>query len=113
MNPLNRQARGILGIKQNGAEIVVGRVEYLAPGKFVPPPLPIAVENAITVDLDVLSTPFPKHEAVLEGVTERIGLPVGRVIGELDLAVELDVNIVQEGQVEGFANDKCLTLWKE
>jgi len=49
----------------------------------------------------------------LEGVTERIGLPEWRVVGELDLAVELDVNIVQECQVKGPPNDKRLALWKE
>lgn len=113
MDPLNRQSRGILGIKQNGSEIVVAWVEDLTPCKFIPPPLAIAVENAITIDLDVFAAPFPEHEAVLEGMTERIGLPVWCVVGELDLAVEFDMDIVQEGQVKGFANDKCLTLWQE
>jgi hypothetical protein len=38
-------------------------------------------------------------------VVEGILLPKGRVVGELDLAVELDMDVVEKRQVQGLAND--------
>ena len=87
MYPLYIQPSGILGVEQDGTQVRVGRIENLEPRELVPPALAIAVDDAITKDPDVLAAPFPKHDTVLERMTERLGLPVRRVVGELDLAI--------------------------
>lgn len=49
------------------------------------PRLPVAVECTLAEDLDVLATPDPKGDGLLEGVIKVILLPVFNVISELSL----------------------------
>jgi len=99
MDPLDIQVGRILGIKQDGPQVVVVRRQDLEPRELVPPPLTIAVQRPVAKDLNVLATPFPEHDAVLEGVMKGILLPKGRVVGKLDLAVELDLDVVEKRQI--------------
>lgn len=105
MDALDIQVGRVLGVKQDGPQVLVVRRQDLEPRELVPPPLTVAVQRAVAKDLDVLAAPFPEHDAVLEGVAEGILLPKGRVVGELDLAVELDMDVVEERQVQRLANN--------
>lgn len=110
MNTLDLDTGSVLGIEQDRTQVRVAGVENLRTSEFVPPPLTVAIENAVAVDLDVFTTPFPKHEAVLEGMGKGVLLPIGRVVCELDFALEVDMNVVEEGQVERLANNKGFVL---
>lgn len=113
VDALKSQAGSVLSIEQDGPQILVGGIEDLQAGELVPPPLAIAVEHAAAVDLDVLAAPLPEHQAVLEGVVEGIGLPVRGVVGEFDFAIQLDVDVVQEGQVQRLADHEGFALGEE
>lgn len=123
---LHRQASRVLGVEQDRTQVSVVRVknpsncqqfrtpsEYnagdlLKTGELVPPPLAIAVENTLSVQLHLVATPLPEHDGILERVGEGILLPVGSVVGELDLTLPVNVHIVQPGQVERLADDEGL-----
>lgn len=49
------------------------------------PRLPVAVQCTLAEDLNVLPTPDPKGDRLLEGVVKVILLPVFNVVGELSL----------------------------
>lgn len=51
----------------------------------VVPSLPVAVQCTLAEDLDVLATPDPEGDGLLEGVVKVILLPVFNVVGELSL----------------------------
>lgn len=55
-------------------------------GKFIVPLLAIAIQSAVTEDLDILTTPDPKGDGLLKVIVEVIGLPVIDVIGELSVS---------------------------
>lgn len=46
----------------------------------------------------------------LERMSEGILLPVSSVIGKLNLTIQMDVNIVQEGKIQRLSNDISVTL---
>lgn len=48
----------------------------------------------------------------LERVLESIRLPIRGIVGELDLALEMDMNIVQPRQVQRLANHVSVALGK-
>ena len=52
------------------------------------PDLSIAVEHAAAVDIDVLAAELEEGGGVLEDLTETVGLPVVRVVGKLDVALD-------------------------
>lgn len=110
VNTLELETGSVLGVEQNRAQVRVAGIEDLQAGELIPPPLTVAVENSAAVDLDVLAAPFPKHEAVLEWVGKGVFLPVGRIVGELDLALEVDLDVVEEGQIERLSDDEGLAL---
>lgn len=113
MDALHGKPRGILGIEQDRTEVSVLAIENLTTAKLVPPPLAVTVESTSSVNLDILSTPLPEHDGVLERMVEGIILPVLGVVGELDLSVKTDMDVVQEGQVQRLANDILLALGEQ
>ena len=65
VNSLNIQTGGVLGVEENGTEVLVRLVQNLFTGKLVPPSLTVSVQHSVTVDLDVLASPLPEHDRVL------------------------------------------------
>lgn len=45
--------------------------------------LPLALNDAGAVDLDIGSSPFPEHDGFLEGMVPGVLLPILDVVGEL------------------------------
>ena len=98
--------------------------QNLLSSKLIIPFLPIAVQHTTPEDLDVLTTPAPEGDGLLEVVVEVVGLPVGDVVCELsgsnnisimfhkplpkkvkggiylNLPFKLHLNIIQEGQIQ-------------
>lgn len=112
VNALHAEVCGILRIEQDRSEVLVIRVQNLQTGELVPPPLAVPIENSLAVDGNVVTSPLPEHERVLEGMRERIGLPVWRVVGELHFAIPVHVDVVEEGQVKRLAEYEDLVLGK-
>lgn len=110
VDALHGKVGRVLGVEEDRPQVVVVRVEDFEPCELVPPSLAISVEHAVAIDLDVLAAPLPEHDRVLERVRERVGLPVRRVVGEPDLAVPLDLHVVQEGQIERLSDQVQLVL---
>jgi hypothetical protein len=44
----------------------------------------LAFDHTPAIDLDVVATPFPEHDRLLEGVIPGVLLPVLDIIGELN-----------------------------
>lgn len=76
----------------------------------------VAVESSSAVDVDIVSSKLEERSHILEDEFERIGLPVGCVVSELDVALNIyrvlvvsaakleikghtDINMFQESQV--------------
>lgn len=112
MNALHGKPCCILSIEQDRPKIRIISSQNLAALKLIPPPLTITVQSSSALDLDVLASPLPEHDAVLEGMMEGVLLPVLSVIGELDLSVQSDMDVVEERQVERLTNDICVALGK-
>lgn len=66
MNAFNQQIRGILAIEEHRPEEGVVGVQNLHTSKLVVPTLTIAIESTATSDLDVLASPSPERDGVLE-----------------------------------------------
>lgn len=49
-------------------------------------------------------------DTYLERMSEGILLPVSSVIGKLNLTIQMDVNVVQEGKIQRLSNDISVTL---
>lgn len=90
--------------------------------------MPLALNNSLAIDLDVLTSPLPEHDRLLEGVVPGILLPVFNVIRKLfscsvyamlnreensypNLSVQVDMNVIEPCQVQSLSNDKRLSLW--
>lgn len=65
VDSLNVQTSCVLGVEENGTEVLVRLVQDLFTGKLVPPTLTVSVQHSVTVDLDVLASPLPEHDRVL------------------------------------------------
>lgn len=65
MDALDFQVGGVFSVEEDRAQVLVIGVEDLQTIKLVPPPLAIAVQNTLTVDLDIFPSPFPEHDRVL------------------------------------------------
>lgn len=59
----------------------------------------------VTVDVDVLATKFPEDRHVLVVEFEAVLGPVVRIIVEVDLAGDDHVDVLQEGEVQGGADE--------
>lgn len=53
------------------------------PGKLIIPLLTIPIEGALSKDLDILTTPYPECDRLLEIVVEVVRLPILDIVGEL------------------------------
>ena len=95
------------GAEQDGPEDVdVGRVQIV-------PDLAVAVEEATAVDVDVGAAELEEGGDVLEHLAEGVGLPVIRIVCELDVALDVEVDVLEEGQVEGGADDIARALGED
>jgi hypothetical protein len=69
--------------EEDGAQDVdVGGVEVV-------PDLPVAIDGAAAVDVDVGSAELEEGGGVLEGLVEGVGEPVAGVVGELEGALDV------------------------
>ena len=71
------------GAEEDGSQDVdVDRVQVV-------PHLAVAVNGPAAVDVDVLATELEECRDVLEDLWEGVGLPVVRVVGELNVALDV------------------------
>lgn len=63
------------------------------------PDLTIAIEEATTVDIHIIATKLEKGSGILEDLFEGIRLPVVGVIGELNIALDVKIDVVEMCQV--------------
>ena len=49
----------------------------------------VTIQGASSVDVDVMATKLEESGGILEYLLERIGLPVIRVVGELDGSLDI------------------------
>lgn len=76
-----------------------------------------------------MPSPFPKHNGLLKGVIPSVFLPILNVIRKLsllgsetvcdpktitdpDLAIEVNVNIIESSQIKRLSNNECLAVWQ-
>ena len=86
------------GSEEDGAQgRDVGRIQIV-------PDLTVAVESAATVDVDVFPAQLEEGGGVLEDLLEGIGLPVVRIVGELHVALDVEVDMLKEREVKGGAD---------
>ena len=57
--------------------------------KEIIPHLTVAVESAATIDVDIVTTELEERGRVLESLLEGVILPVVRIVGELDRALDV------------------------
>ena len=90
------------GVQADGAEedraqcVLVGGVQVV-------PGLAVAVEGAAAVDVDVVAAELEECCRVLVDLFEGVGLPVVGVVGEEDVALDVEVDVGEELEVEGGA----------
>lgn len=80
----------------------MGSYQNLTSCKRVVPGLSIAVQSTMAKDLDVLSSPNPEGNRLLERVVEVVRLPVLDVVGELGK--------VSQTMTSSFSRHMLLTL---
>jgi len=66
----------------------------------VVPNLTVSIYCSSTIQLDVVATKLKEGSGVLEDLSEGIGLPVDGIIGEFYIALDVNVNAVQEGEIQ-------------
>lgn len=74
------------------------------------PDLTVAVEEASAIDIDIISTELEECCGILEDLLESVCLPVVGVVGELNVALNVDVDVVEIGQVQCCTNHILLTF---
>lgn len=87
--------------------------EHFQTSKAIIPCLSVPIERSIPENPDVLPSPLPERNALLKGMIEVVVLPVLDVIRKQDRAIELHLDIIQERQIQLFANDEGLALGKD
>lgn len=60
--------------------------------------------------IDSLAAPDGEGDAFLEWVIEVVGLPVLDIIGILQLAIDVDINVLQEAKIELLADNIFMVL---
>lgn len=107
-----------------------GSYQNLATRELIVPFLAITIESSLSEDLNVLTTPDPKGNRLLERVVEVVRLPVGDVVGKLhvlglvtqmcalvntylDLSFQLNLNIIQEAQIQLLSNHVSLAFLQQ
>lgn len=53
------------------------------------PNLTIAIEHATTVHIHIFTSELEEGGSILEGLVEGVGLPVVRIIGKLDIGLNI------------------------
>lgn len=74
------------------------------------PDLTIAVEETTTIDVHIISSELEECGGVLEDLLESICLPVVCVVGELDITLDIEIDVVKVGQVQCRADHVLLAL---
>ena len=65
VNTLDINTSSSLDVEEDRSEVGVVLVENLLAGELVPPSLTVTVQNTLSVDLDLVTTPLPEHDRVL------------------------------------------------
>lgn len=74
--------------------------EFLVADELVPPCLPIALNRASAVNIDVATTKDEEGGRILILQVERIGLPVCEIVGgEREGSLDVEVNRGEAGEV--------------
>lgn len=73
------------------------------------PHLPIPIQHPTTINIDVLAPQLEKRRRVLVDLLETVRLPVVRVVGELDVALDYYVYVLQELHFKRLSDDVCAT----
>ena len=85
------------GAEEDGPQrVYVGCVQVV-------PGLAVAVESAPAKDVDVVPAELEEGGGILVDLLEGVGLPVVGVVGEEDVALDVEVDVVEELEVEGGA----------
>jgi len=66
--------------------------------------LAVSVDETTTVDIDVVSTELEEGGNILENLLECICLPIVGVIGKLDVALNVEVNMFEVCQIQSSSN---------
>lgn len=74
------------------------------------PNLAVAVEEAAAINVDVVSAKLEESRGVLEDLLERIRLPIIGVVGELNITLDIEVDVVEVCQIQRCANHVFLAL---
>lgn len=74
------------------------------------PDLAIAVEEASTIDIHVVSAELEECCGILEDLFEGVCLPVISIIGELHITLDVKIDVVEVGQVQGCVDHIRLTF---
>lgn len=82
-------------------------------GIQVIPDLAVAVESATSINVDVLTTKLEESGCVLKDLLEGVGLPIVRVVREEDVALNVQVDMLQEREIQCRANEVGLVGWKD
>ena len=77
------------------------------------PHLPIPIQHPTTVHINVLAAKLEERGGVLVDLLETMLLPVVRVVGELDVALDDDVDVLQELHLQRLADDICSPNWED
>jgi hypothetical protein len=74
----------------------------------------VTINRACTqaINIYIPSTKTPEQTCTLEGVLERMCLPIRKVIFEFDISQDGEVNIGKERQVQNCGNRVGLACWK-
>ena len=74
------------------------------------PDLAVAVKETTTIDVHIISTELEECGGVLEDLLESVRLPVVCVVGELDVTLNIEIDMVEVGQVQCCTDHVLLTL---
>jgi len=69
------------------------------------PDLSVTVNGSSTININIVASELEESSGVLEDLLERVGLPVCRVVRELNITLNIDIDVIQIGKVQSSAND--------
>jgi hypothetical protein len=101
-------------------------------GVQIVPNLTIAVESTTTINVNIVTTELEESGSILEGLVKCVLLPVIRVVGELNCALNVcsfyqlttsllrgglrwltKINMVEECKIKCGTNGELLIFWKD
>jgi hypothetical protein len=74
------------------------------------PDLTIAIKKPTTVNIHIISSKLEECGRVLEDLLESICLPIVRVVGELDVSLDIEIDVVEVGKVQCCTDHVLLAL---